>query len=167
MDSKKAQSCLKTFLEVSKIQIGERNSEIRGLERQKAIAEVGRKSLLNERISVIIRERDKVQGRLDSVRLEILDMILDNPSLVSDKLIQRKGYSSIVDFVKGEKETIELRGLHEENPCSIAEVLNIGLSSQKDEGFSLFEERQTEATESDVKSAVNDRKVVKTMIKSM
>ena len=37
MESKKAQSCLRTFLEVSQIQIGERNKRIRRKESFKSI----------------------------------------------------------------------------------------------------------------------------------
>ncbi len=168
MDGKKAQSCLKTFLEVSKIVIDERNREIRGLERQKAVSESGRKSILNERISVIVREREKVQGRLDSVRLEMLDMILDDPSLISPRTIAKKGCDSVASFVKKEKESIELRGSYRENPYSISDVLSIALANEKEKmSFSLFDEGQKEVTKDDIKSAVNSEKVVKTMIKTL
>ena len=167
MESKKAQSCLKTFLEVSKIQIDDRNAKIRRKEAFKGIWDVEKKSIINREISALVQERNQIQGRLDCVRLEMLDMILDNPSLVSSKLLAKKGCSDVVSFVKQEKEDIELRGLYQDYPCSISEVLNIGLSAHKDDvSFSLFDKPQTEATKTDVKSAV-DEKTVKIMTKSL
>ena len=68
---------------------------------------------------------------------------------------------------KKEKETIELRGLYQDHPCSISEILNIGLSAKKEEvSFSMFEEPKLEATDRDVKNAVSE-KVVKIMTKRM
>ena len=94
-------------------------------------------------------------------------MILENPALISQRLLAKKGCSNVVEFVKQEKESIELRGLYQDHPCSIAEVLNVGLSAKKEEvSFSMFEEPKLEATDRDVKNAVND-KVVKVMTKRM
>ena len=167
MESNKARSCLKTFLEVSQIQIDMRNDSIRRKNSFKKWLDVERKSDVNKEIEALVQERCQIQGRLDSVRLEILDMVLDNPSLISPRLLAKKGCGSVVEFVKKEKETIELRGLAEQHPCSIAEVLNIGLSAKSDEvSFSLFDKLQTEATLQDVKTAVSEKNV-KIMTKSM
>lgn len=167
MESKTAQSCLKTFLEVSQIQIDMRSESIRRKNSFKKWLDSESKSYINREIHELVEERSKIQGRLDSVRLELLDVILDNPSLISQRLLNKKGCSNVVEFVKQEKENIELRGLYQDNPCSIAEVLNIGLSAKSDEvSFSLFDKPQTEATKQDVKNAVNE-KVVKVMTKRM
>lgn len=167
MESNKAKSCLQTFLEVSKVQIDMRNDSIRRKNSFKKWLDTERKSDINREIEVLVDERNKIQGRLDSVRLEILDMVLDNPSLISPRLLAKKGCSSVVEFVKQEKEIIEIRGLAEQYPCSIAEVLNIGLSAKSDEvSFSLFDKPQTEATLQDVKMAVSEKNV-KIMTKSM
>lgn len=167
MESKKAQSCLRTFLEVSKIQIDERNTRIRRKEAFKGIWDAQKKTAVNKEISALVQERNQIQGRLDCVRLEMLDMILDNPSLVSPKLLAKKGCHDVVSFVKQEKEEIELRGVYQYYPCSISEVLNIGLSAHKDDvSFSMFDKPQTEATKTDVKSAV-DEKNIKIMTKSL
>lgn len=167
MESKKAQSCLRTFLEVSQIQINDRNTRIKRKEALKGILDTSKKTQVNNEISVLAQERNQIQGRLDCVRLEMLDMILDNPSLISAKLLAKKGCSDVVTFVKQEKEDIELRGLYKEHPCTINEVLNIGLSAHKDDvSFSFFDERQTEATKRDVEVAV-DAKNVKVMTKSL
>ena len=167
MESKEAQSCLKTFLEVSQIQIDMRNDSIKRKKALKRWLDSESKSYINREIYEITQERCQIQGRLDSVRLELLDMILENPSLISRRLLAKKGCSSVVDFVKQEKETIELRGLYQDNPCSIAEILNIGLSAKKPEvSFSMFEEPKLEATDRDVKNAVSE-KVVKVMTKRM
>lgn len=167
MESKKAQSCLRTFLEVSQIQINDRNTRIKRKEALKGILDTSKKTQVNNEISVLAQERNQIQGRLDCVRLEMLDMILDNPSLISTKLLAKKGCSDVVTFVKQEKEDIELRGLYKEHPCSINEVLNIGLSAHKDDvSFSFFDKRQTEATKRDVEVAV-DAKNVKVMTKTL
>ena len=167
MESKEAQSCLKTFLEVSQIQIDMRTDSIKRKNALKKWLDSEHKSYVNREIHEITEERCRIQGRLDSVRLELLDMILDNPSLISPRLLAKKGCSSVTQFVKQEKETIELRGLYQENPCSIAEILNIGLSAKKPEvSFSMFEEPKLEATDRDVKNAVSE-KVVKVMTKRM
>lgn len=168
MESKKAQSCLRTFLEVSQIQIDERNKRIRRKESFKSILDSSKKTEVNKEISLLVQERNQIQGRLDCVRLEMLDMILDNPSLVSSKLLAKKGCKDVVSFVKQEKETIELRGVYQYYPCSINEVLNIGLSvSSKDYvSFSFFDKPQTEATKKDIEVAV-DEKNIKIMTKSL
>lgn len=167
MESSKARSCLKTFLEVSQIQIDMRNDSIKRKNSFKKWLDTEKKSDINREIEVLVKERCRIQGRLDSVRLEILDMVLDNPSLISPRLLAKKGCSSVVEFVKNEKESIELRGLAEQYPCSIAEVLNVGLSAKSEEvSFSMFDKPRYEATKQDVESAV-DVKNVKIMTKSM
>lgn len=167
MEVNKAKSCLRTFLEVSKIQIDEKDRIIKKKSALKAFYDSSKKTEVNGEISALVDEKAKIQGQLDSVRLEILDMILENPSLISAKLLAKKGCSSVSEFVEGEKSSIELRGLYSQYPCSIADVLNVGLSASKDDfSLSLFDKPQTEATVNDVKSSV-DEKNVKVMIKSM
>lgn len=167
MESTNAKSCLKTFLEVSQIQIDMKNKALKRKSTLKGFLDVSKKSEINREMEQIIQERNQIQGRLDAVRLEMLDMILEEPSLISSKLLAKKGCTSVVDFVKQEKEAIELRGLYKENHCSISEILNIGLSAHKDDvSFSMFDKPQLTATEQDVKKAV-DYKNVKVMTKTM
>lgn len=167
MESNKAKSCLKTFLEVSQIQLALRDKAIQKKQRIKLFLDTSKKTEVNQEIVELKYGRSQIQGRLDSVRLEMLDMILDEPSLISPRIIAKKGCSSVVEFVKQEKESIELRGLYKEFPCSIAEVLNKGLEAQQtDISFSMFDKPQIEATKQDVKVAV-DEKNIKIMTKSM
>lgn len=168
MESKKAQSCLRTFLEVSQIQIDERNKRIKRKEAFKSILDSSKKSEVNREISVLVQEKNQIQGRLDCVRLEMLDMILDNPSLVSSNLLAKKGCKDVVSFVKQERENIELRGVYQYYPCSINEVLNIGLSASSKDfvSFSLFDKPQTEATKKDIEVAVSEKNI-RLMTKSL
>lgn len=168
MEQKKAQSCLRTFLEVSQIQIDEKEKEIRRKERFKKFLDVSKKSEINREMERLNSEKNKIQGRLDSVRLEILSMLVDRLDLITEDMIVSRRCSNALEFIKQEKEDIELRGMYKYYPCSIAEVLNVGLSvGEEKEDFSLFEKyKQTEATKEDVKAAVN-LKNVKIMIKNM
>lgn len=169
MDSKKAQSCLKTFLEVSKIQIDIRNKSIKRKNMFKSYMEVSRISQVNEEITALIEERDRIQGKLDSVKLEMLDMIEENPNLVSGKLLSKKGYTSVGEFIKEERESIAMRNLARWNPFGISDVLDIALKNQGTEidfSRSLFDKPQTEVYKSDITAAV-DTKNVKTMIKTL
>ena len=168
MDHKKAQSCLRTFLEVSQMQIDEREREIRKKERFKRFFDVSKKSEINKETEILGLEKNRIQGRLDSVRLEILSMLVDRLDLVTEEMIVSRQCSNALDFIKKEKEAIELRGLYRDYPCSILEVLNCGLSAQTTSvSFSLFDEPvKKEANEDDVKASVS-LKNVKIMIKSM
>jgi uncharacterized protein (UPF0297 family) len=99
MDTEKARSYLKTFLEVSEIQISIKESAIKRKNSWKRILDRSKISAVNAKIMELIEEKHKIQGRLDCVRFEMLDMILDEPSLVSDKLLAKKGYSSVTQIV--------------------------------------------------------------------
>lgn len=156
MDTEKARSYLKTFLEVSEIQISIKESAIKRKNSWKRILDRSKISAVNAKIMELIEEKHKIQGRLDCVRLEMLDMILDEPSLVSDKLLAKKGYSSVTEFVRHEKENIELRGLYKKYPCSIETILGIAVDVGSCE----------KVTKNDVKAAV-DAKNVKIMTKSL
>lgn len=159
MDTEKAKSCLRTFLEVSEIQINIRESAIKRKNSWKKILDSSKTREVNIKIMELIEEKHKIQGRLDCVRLEILDMILDEPSLISEKLLAKKGCSSVTEFVKREKEQIELRGLYNKYPCSIEEILGIAVNAGS-------EEYKPKVTKEDVKAAV-DTKNVKIMTKSL
>ena len=156
MDTEKAKSCLKTFLEVSEIQIRIRESAIKRKNSMKRIMDSESKNKVNTKIMELTREKLRIQGQLDCVRLEILDMILDDPSLISKKMLEKKGCSSVTEFVKREKANIELRGLYSEYPFSISKVLEIAMSSS--------EEYRPKVTPNDVKATV-DTKNVKVMTK--
>lgn len=150
MNMMKTQDCLRTFLKVSQIQIDNRENVIR---KQNLI----KKDDSNIKFMRLVEEKNKIQGNLDCVRLEILDILLDDPSLISDTFLVKKGYESISDFVKNEKEKIELRGLYKEYPFSIEKILEIALESEED----IY---KPVVTKGDVLSSVNIKNV-KTMIK--
>ena len=156
MDTEKAKSCLKTFLEVSEIQISIRDGAIKRKNSMKRIMDSEGRKRANTKIMELTKEKNKLQGQLDCVRLEILDMILDDPSLISSKMLEKKGCSSVTEFVKREKESIELRGLYSEYPFSISKILEIAIGSS--------EEYKPKVTPNDVKSTV-DTKNVKVMTK--
>ena len=168
MEQKKAQSCLKTFFEVSKIQIDKRDKDIQRKIKLKRFLDVKKKSEINREIEIIVEERNRIQGQLDCVRLEVLDMMLDRLDLVTEEMIVKKQCANALEFIKQEKEDIELRGMYKLYPCSIEEVLNVGLSACREEvSFSLFDESgSNKATKEDVQSAVNPKNV-KMMIKNM
>ena len=164
MESKKAQSCLKTFLEVSKIQIDLRQNQINKILQRRDYQQDDNRST----VKVLVEERDRIQGNLDSVRLEILDMIAKDNSLISSKLLRKKEYSSVSEFISFEKTIIEDRGLFKKYPCSIEEVLNSGLSSNVVKEETIFTKKDIEkASESDVVNAVSSEKIIKTMIKTL
>jgi len=167
MESKQARNYLKIFLEVSQIQINIRDKAINGRESFKKFLSNDRKVEAEKKIKSLKLERDRIEGRLDSVRLEILDMIVDKPDLVSDEILSKKNYSSVSEFIAKEKEKIEERGLYKKHPYSISEILDIALTTGINEmNILVFENQQLESTSSDVKAAV-DSKNVKTMFKSM
>lgn len=156
MDTEKARCYLKTFLEVSEIQIGIREGAIKRKTSMKRIFDSEGKRRANVKIMELIEEKHQIQGRLDCVRLEMLDMILENPSLISEKMLVKKGCSSVTEFVKREKENIELRGLYSKYPFSISQILEIAMSSS--------EEYKPKVTPGDVKATI-DTKNVKIMTK--
>lgn len=171
MDSKSAQMCLKTFLEVSKIQIENMDKTIKNKNNMKRFFDSSKKTVVNEEIDRLIEEREKTLGRLDSVRLEVLDILSSNPFLVSEEVIVKRRCGTALDLIEREKAKIEERGLYKKYPCSINEVLAVALNSQVGEdkiSVSLFDLPRKEESVSDdmILSSVN-QKNVKLMIKSM
>lgn len=170
MDSKSAQRCLKTFLEVSKIQINNRERTIKNKTNMKKLFDSSKKSMVNEEIGQLVEERDRIQGRLDSVRLEVLNILSSNPFLVPEEVIVKKQRGTALDLIEREKAKIEERGLYKKYPCSINEVLTVALNSEFGDdriSFSLFDsKKEKKVTENMILSSVN-QKNVKMMIKSM
>lgn len=171
MDSKSAQRCLKTFLEVSKIQINNKDRAIKDKTNMKRLFDSAKKTVVNEEIDQLVEERDKIQGRLDSVRLEVLDILSSDPFLVPEEIIVKKRCGTALDLIEREKAKIEERGLYKQYPCSINEILTVALNGHVMEdkiSFSLFDSPKKVETVSEdmILSSVN-QKNVKIMIKSM
>ncbi len=168
MKSKDARHCLRTFLEVSQLQIDSRNAKVKRLDFRKTFLNTAKKREVNEEIDKLLEERNAIQGRLDSVRLEMLDIIKKDPCLLSNDLLCKKGYYSVSQLVDDEKSKILERGSYRDNPYSIADVLNVVLSTTaSDNDFSLFTSATIKATPLDVENASRNKQNVKKMIKKM
>lgn len=158
MDNK-VKKYLRTFLEMSEVQINIRENAIKRKNSWKRILDTSKANEVNERIMELIEEKHKIEGQLDCVRLEMLDIILEDSSLISDDLLYKMDCHSVDGFVEREKEKIKQRGLYAKYPCSIADVLNTALSFN-DENHSI------KITQNETKIAVNVKNV-KIMIKNL
>jgi len=161
MEIKKARSCLKNFLKISEQQIKEKTKMIKKKEATKDLFDASKKTKINSEISSLTSEINQIQGRLDSVRLEILDMILANPKLISDSIIAKKHCCSYIDFAKKEGEKIYRRGLYKKYPYTIKEAMNSVFDDYKDIYVSPIQ-----ATDEDVIAAVTSKNI-KIMNKTM
>ncbi len=170
METKKAKRDLSVFLEVSKLQVESYNRAIKRLEKKKGFLSSSGKSYVNQQISELSASRDETLGHLDSVRLEILDVVAQNPELISDDLLAKKGHKCVATFVEAEQTEIRNRGLSDKYPFSIADVLTVGLSEMAKsscEQPSLFRDPVVRPSTNDVEIASKNRETVKTMIKTL
>ena len=170
METKKAKRDLSVFLEVSKLQVESYNRAIKRLEKKKGFLSSSGKSYVNQQISELSASRDETLGHLDSVRLEILDVVAQNPELISDDLLAKKGHKCVATFVEAEQTEIRNRGLSDKYPFSIADVLTVGLSEMAKsscEQPSLFRDPVVRPSTNDVEMASKNREIVKTMIKTL
>ncbi len=163
MEKVDASRLLKTFSKVSNLRINEFDRSIRGYSLLNAFSNSQKISANNGKIQNLILERNCVQGRLDSVKLEVLNMLMANPELCDGRELRKMGFETIFDFVEEEKERISLRGLYSDNPCSIKEILIQGATALEDK-CDFFDEEPIIITNSDVVNAV-DKKSVKVLFK--
>ncbi len=162
METDISQIILKDFLTSSSTTIRKMTKQINLMIWKKNFSDITQKAKLNEMIVKMTYERDKRQGYLDCVTLEMLSLVLDEQFFVNSNLLRKRGYVSVSDFVKGEKLIIEKRGLYKKFPYSITDVLKKGLAD-KTVGY-LDDVR---VSYSDVKKSIDDQKVVKTLIKTL
>lgn len=132
MEKVDASRMLKTFFKVSNLRINDFDRSIRGYSLLNAFSNSKRISANNGKIQDLILERNRVQGRLDSVKLEILNMLMNNPKLCDVKDLKKKGFEDIFELVEEETERIKVRGLYFDNPCSVKDVLVQGVTELKD-----------------------------------
>lgn len=155
MEEKNLQRYLQTFLEISEVQIKIKEKEIKRKQSFKRMMDSNKNTIINAEIMDILEVKHKLEGHLDCIRLEILNMILEDPSLISERVLKKNDCNSVLEFVKQEKEKIELRGLYDKYPFSIDDVLNLSL-----------DDKRNAYSKEEIKLSV-DRKIVKTMIKSL
>lgn len=171
MKTKNVKRDLSVFLEVSKLQVESYNKAIKRLEKKKSLLSSRGKTYVNEQISELSVSRDETLGHLDSVRLELLDVIAENPELISAEMLAKKGHKCVATFVEAAQTEIRNRGLSDKYPFSIADVLTIGLSETAKPSYeqpSLFRDPVVRPRSTkDVEMASKNREIVKTMIKTL
>lgn len=170
METKNAKRDLTVFLEVSKLQVESYNKAIKRLEKKKGILSSRGKTYVNEQISELVASRDETLGHLDSVRLELLDVVAKNPELISADLLAKKGHKCVATFVEAEQTDIRNRGLSDKYPFSIADVLTVALSAAAKPSYeqpSLFRDPVVRPSTRDVEMASKNSEIVKTMIKTL
>ena len=106
-----------------------------------------------------------IQGRLDCVKLEMINMILEDNSLISSSLISKAGYDSVVDFVFFESKKIFDRNLYRDNPFSIEELLKVG--EHADDLALSSGLKPKKLNYQDLKESIKNKKIVKTLIKTL
>lgn len=175
MDKIESQMILKQFLEVSDIQIKNSEDKIKKAKYKLFLENIlmlrggvtlvsDKEQSLKTRLGIVKEYKDIVTGRRDSVALEMLDIISKNANMVSDKVLEIAGCSSVDELVEVKRLGIMRRGLYEKHPYTIAELLENLIIDKELPDF--CEERET-VTDTDVKNSVNSEKVIKMMIKTM